>query len=463
LGECGFYPWIPNDSEVNRPMAKHTPVPVETEVSSFDVSFRQTRGSLREQEKQRRKLARVQGRTLLVGLDLAQEKQAISFVYKGRHLGRKRMDCAPQRLGEALGPYIRQLCEAEGLDRAVIGIEPASYFWELAAESFEAAGLDCVILHTLSVKRERETVRYTPEKTDPRDADLACSLMERGQFTDARLPRCEKRAAMAALAREYLMLRARSASELARLKSFWGRVLPELGELLKEPGGITGLAISRAMLPFSELVQLREEEWLARVRAHAGGRVMARVSAGVLQRVSEAHAAAHRRSGEGVPRRIRLCAERRAMLERQKHDVSEALLALYDGFPESVLMDSVPGSNRLYSALTLGLAGDLSDYDCGRALVKQAGSEVNEYASGEWRGRSRISHRGRAGLRTAAYQQAKMLVRTTEGFRERFVRLSGRLTPKQAYVAVANAWLRLVHTLVTTGQPWRADAGERGT
>jgi transposase len=442
-------------------MPKHTFAPPRAEELSIDVLLPPTRGSLRQQEKQRRRLARLHGKTLVVGLDLAKTKQAASFSYRGQSLGRRRITCPPQQLVQALQPLIRGLSAKHGLERVLIGMEPASYFWELAAEGFESAGLEYAILHTLSIKREREAAHYTPEKTDPRDADLACSLVESGRFTEARLPACAGRAALGALAREYMLVRARSAAELARLQSFWGRVLPEIFELLKEVDGVSAMAISRALLPFSGMNALSDAAWVERVRAHAEGRVLVRIAAQLLQRVRAAHADPHRRSGEGMPVRIALAAERRSVLERQKAAVAGMVLARYHGYDEAALLDSIPGSSPLYNAITLGLVGDFRDHDCSRAVVKLAGSEVNEYASGEWRGRSRISHRGRSLLRAAAYQQARMLVSGNDLYRARYTRLLERLTKRQAYVAVANSYLRTAHTLVVKDQPWTDEAHSR--
>lgn len=443
-------------------MPKHNRVHAGGEVQSFELVIRPpSRGSLRQQEMRRRKLARVQGR-VVVGLDLAETKQAVTFSYQGQQLNRMKMNCAPQHLARVLQPLAGEFCAKTGARGVVVAMEPASYFWGLAAEGFEAAGLDYVLLHTLSVKREREATRYTTEKMDPRDADLSCELAENGRFTEARLPQCAKRAALDALAREYLLLRQQSAAEVTRLKSFWGRVLPELGELVKEVDGVNALAISRALLPFSELAALTDAQWVERVRAYADGRISAPMAILLLERIRAAHADPHRRSDEGLAQRIAFCAERRRMLERQKADVAARLLQRYHAFEESVLLDSIPGSSELYNAITLGLVGDFRDYDCARAVVKLAGSEVNQYQSGEWTGKSLISRRGRSRLRTAAYLQARLLVAGNETFRARYAKLlSLPLQKQQAYVALADAYLRTAHTLVVQGEPWREEARSR--
>jgi hypothetical protein len=93
--------------------------------------------------------------------------------------------------------------------------------------------------------------------------------------------------------------------------------------------------------------------------------------------------------------------------------------------------------------------------------VKLAGCEVNHYQSGEWAGRSRISHRGRSPLRTAAYQQATLLVGGEKVFQARYTHLLGSLTKRQAYMGIAGAYLRTAHLLVTSGEPWNEDTRAR--
>ena len=437
----------------------------------------ETRGSRRELAKRRRRVQRIEGKTLVIGLDVARKRQALTFGHGREITGRQRIDVAPQHLGAAIVPVARELCERNGLERVVVGIEPAGPYWETAAEGFEREGLDYVVEHTLAVKREREVTRYNTEKHDPRDADLIFELVSDGKFTETRLFDTAERARLNALAREYLLARKQAAAERTRMTNFWLRVLPEFFDVF-EGGldGLTALSISRAMLPLSELAALSPAEWLERVRLHIPtGRRLMRASITALRQLAlAAHQDPHRRSGEGVPVRIALAAERHRLLTEQKERVRERLLALYAAMPEAVWLNSIPDSDPLYHALTLGLVGDFSLYDSARAIVKLAGSEVNWHESGDWRGKSRISHRGRSRLRAAAYQQARALVRNGNPvYRERFHHLLNRTTRRrlgqqEAYTALANSYLRTAHVLVTQRKLWekprrpRRNTAERG-
>lgn len=443
-------------------MLKDTQIDAAPEVWSSALEMpAETRGSRREQAKRRRRMERVSGKTLVIGLDLAREKQALTFGYDRMIVGRKRMKLAPQHLGAAIAPVARKLCEQHGLERVVVGLEPAAAYWELAAEGFEREGLGYALAHTLAVRREREATSYNHEKHDPRDADVIFAMTSEGKFTETRLPATAARARFDALAREYLLARKRAAAERTRMTNFWTRVLPEFFAVFSEMTGVTALAVSRAMLPFSELVALTSEQWLARVRTHADGRVLRGRVAKVQELVRAAHADPHRRAGEGIPVRIAMAAERHRLISAQKTSLRERLLALYAAMPEAVWLDTIPGSDRLYNALTLALVGDFALYDSPRALVKLAGSEVNWHESGDWKGKSRISHRGRSLLRAVAYQQARHLVHNQNPvYLARMQHLLHRarrpaLALNQAYVAIGNSYLRTSFVLVTQKTGWQ--------
>lgn len=425
-----------------------------------------TRGLRRQQQKLRRRRERVPADSLVVGLDLARERQAVSFLAAGEVLGRRRLICPPQDLHQILTEAERLAAE-HGCSGIVVAFEPAGHYWCLAAEGFERAGFSYVLVQPISVKRAREEARYTPEKTDPRDADLAGQLALQGRFTDTRLPSTHDEDAFWQLARDYFRVRTQAAAERTRLHNLWHRMLPEFFSVLRDPTCKTALAIACALRPLSELHNLTSRSWLARVRKAAqGAPILSSRAAALLPLLKAAHRDPVRRSGEGMPFRIRHAAERRRLLDAQKADLRLELLQRYNARPEAPLLDSIHGSNPFYNALTLALVGDFERFDDPRAVVKLAGSEVNHYASGDWKGTSRISHRGRSPLRAAAYQQARQLVAHNPDFQARFHALihrtaRRRLAAQEAYVAVMNSYLRIAHSLVTRRELYRPLAERR--
>lgn len=426
-----------------------------------------TRGLRREQEKRKRRRLRVPTDTLVLGIDLARERQAASLSHDGQVLGRRRLSCGAQEIDQ-LFPEAMAVAKAHGLSKVVVAFEPAGLYWGLAAEACERAGMDYVLVHGLSVKREREITRYTPEKTDPRDADLISFLPHQGKFLDTRLPATVERYALAQLANEYFLVRKQSAAERTRLHNFWMRMLPEFFSVLRDPTSNTALAVASALGPLSEFTALTARSWTARVRRAAqGDRILLSRARALLPLLKDAHADPVRRSGEGMPIRIRQAAQRRRLLQAQKAELRAEILERYHTFEDHIFLDSIPGSDPFYNALVYSIVGDFHLFDDPRTVVKLAGSEVNHYGSGDWDGTSRISHRGRSTLRAAAYQQARLLVRRNDDYAARFFHLLHRTDRPShrdlsAYVAVMNSYLRTAHVLVT-GKQFYLPRGERPT
>lgn len=426
-----------------------------------------TRGLRREQAKRERKRRRIDADTLVVGIDLARENQAVTFAARNEILGRLRFRCTPSELPVVLQPA-EKLRRSHGLERIVVAMDPAGHYWGLVAEAFERAGVDYVLVHPLSVKREREITRYNRSKSDPLDADLIATLALQGKFTETRLFASTDRATLNALGREYQLVRRQSAAERTRLANLWDRMLPELNTLFRQPTGQTLLAVAEALLPLSELARLTLRQWRSRVRRSAqGDRILLARACDLLPLLRTAAADPHRRYGDGLPFRIRAAAQRRRLLEQQKLHIREEILARYQRMEESVYLDSIHESDPFYNALTLAFVGDFSDYDDPRTLVKLAGSDILDNTSGDFTGRSRISKRGRSPLRAVSYQQARRLVARNTDYRQRFRALvfttrPRRLSDMEAYVAVANSYLRTAHFLVTHRELYRPLADRKG-
>ena len=119
------------------------------------------------------------------------------------------------------------------------------------------------------------------------------------------------------------------------------------------------------------------------------------------------------------------------------------------------LVASIPGVSALAGALILAESGDPRRFSSARALVKHAGLNPAERTSATINGQSRVSRRGRPGLRAAAWRAAWGAMPHNAVLAARHARLAGRdkrpLADGQARSACAATLLRWIWAVTATG------------
>jgi transposase len=141
-------------------------------------------------------------------------------------------------------------------------------------------------------------------------------------------------------------------------------------------------------------------------------------------------------------------------------DAEARMCAVLDELGLAGLAASIDGVSALSAAVILAETGDLSRFASARSVVKHAGLNPAENTSATLAGRTRISRRGRPGLRTAAWRAAWPGLRHNPVLRARYAHLTGRdgsrLSDGQARAACAAALLRWLYAVITRRQPWDA-------
>lgn len=166
-------------------------------------------------------------------------------------------------------------------------------------------------------------------------------------------------------------------------------------------------------------------------------------------------------------------AQRRGALERagwvladwhaakaRRVEVETRMVEVLDALELTEWVTSIPGVSALGAAAILAETGDPGRFDSPRALVKHAGLCPRDNASGTFSGRSRISRRGRPGLRLAAWRAvwAALGHNPVMAARYRYLttRQHNRLSEGQARAAIAAALLRWLHVIATHKVRWDA-------
>jgi transposase len=141
-------------------------------------------------------------------------------------------------------------------------------------------------------------------------------------------------------------------------------------------------------------------------------------------------------------------------------DAEERMVQVLEEPGLSDLVAGIDGMFALSGAVILAETGDPRRFTSGRAVVKHAGLNPSEHTSATISGQTRISRRGRPGLRAAAWRAVWGALRHNTVLQARYAHLTGRdanrLADGQARTACAAALLRWLWAIVTTGQAWDA-------
>jgi transposase len=408
----------------------------------------------------------------VLAIDLADAVQEVAVCdHDSAVLAKRTWRCRPWQLDQALA-WGRRVALEGGFAGVVVACEPTGHRWRVVAELCDQLGLELVCVQPLLVGRAREAEDYTCDKSDGKDvlliarlvAELRCYVPERPNQTWARLRHLGARRARliteGGAARQQLRdllecthpaLLDAAADPLDSL-TWRAAVTVALGHLDRAGGDPTALRrIGRAR--FARQVTAELGRWGGKRRCH-------RILRAVWTTVCD-------------PAPLGVAAQRRGGLERarlvlgdwrhtlgQLHDVGQRMTGALDQLQLTRLVGSIPGLSVVGAAQILAETGDPARFDTARCLVKHAGLCPRGNTSGAYQGTTKISGRGRPGLRVAAWRAVWGALAHNPVLAARYAHLTGRdhhqLTDHQARAALAGALLRWLWVVATKRIPWDA-------
>jgi transposase len=403
----------------------------------------------------------------ILAIDVGEDKQvAVLLDHDGRVLGRRTVLVKAFALGALLAWAAGQAGRC-GFARVVVGCEPTGHRWRSVMQLADDAGMGFVCVQSLRVHLAREADDYTRDKTDHKDAVVIGKLIAR---LDCYLP--ERADADWARLRHLGARRARLVSEATSCQQ-------QITDLL---GCCWPAALAAAAKP------VESTTWLAclSVVVDTGADLTALAMAGLDAFTTAARARLSRFGVTRLTHRIvRGCfaaltdpagvtAQRPGALERAglvladwQHartrlaDTESRMVGVLDAMGLTALVASIPGLSAVGAAVILAETGDLNRFASARSVVKHAGLNPAENTSATFRGQTRLSRRGRPGLRLAAWRAVWGALPHNPVLHARFTHLTrrdtDRLAPAQARAACAATLLRWLHAIVTRRQPFHPD------
>jgi transposase len=402
----------------------------------------------------------------VLAVDLGEDKQAAVLVdHEGRVLARKIVKAKAHQLGGLLEWAAGQAARA-GLAGLVVACEPTGHRWKALMGLADAAGHGFCCVQSLAVARAREGDDYTRDKTDHRDACLIgklvirldCYLPERADEAWARLRHLgARRFALVA----DVVSGTQQVSDL--LACAWPAALGTAARPLESTTWLAALGVvtDRCNGDPARLRKMGYDKFVAAVRRElprwGARKVYHKIVRGLWEALADAGGVRAQRRG-ALERVHLLMADWRSLLARLA-EVGARMTAVLDELGLTGVVTSIDGLPAAGAAVILAETGELSRFASARAVVKHAGLNPAENTSATLAGKTRISRRGRPGLRTAAWRAAWPGLRHNRVLRARYAHLTGRdsgnrLSDGQARAACAATLLRWLYAVVTRRQAW---------
>jgi transposase len=425
-----------------------------------------TRGDRRRNQRLERLRGAVPRQNAIVAVDLGEDTQMLVVAdHDSRVLARRVVKAKAHRLGEAL-EWAAGQARRHGFASVTVACEPTGYRWMQVADLAAARELAFVCVQPLATHLAREGEDYTRDKSDYKDAvliarlaaELRCYLPEQIGPEWALLRHLGRRRARLLATASGCVLQARDLLSLA-----WPAVLDAAARPFESTTWLAAVVVvlERCDGDPARLHRLGLARFTAAVRAElprwGAQRPWRRITAAVFAALADTTGAvaAHRRGA------LKRAAWALADLRETRGKLTTAQTQMCAALEEmglAGLVTTIPGLSVVAAAQILAETGDPARFPTARSVVKHAGLSPAENTSAAFRGTTRISRRGRPGLRLAAWRAAWAAIRHNPVLAARYQHLTTRpthpLTRGQAHAACAATLLRWLHAITTTGQPW---------
>jgi transposase len=402
----------------------------------------------------------------VVGIDLGEDKQVLVVTdHDSRVLYRKTLRVKASGLGPGLDAAAKAAAAA-GFTSVTVGCEPTGARWMQVQDLARERAMVFVCVQPLATHRAREEEDYTFNKSDDKDSVLIARLVTQlrcyvpetceGDWADlrqggARRAELITRSSVASLQMQALLALAWPAALKAAAQPLASTTwLAAMAVVLDRCDGDLARVRRMGTAKFTNAVKRELPRW-------GGRRVCGRIVAAVFAALGDTSGSVQRQAKANL-QRTHWAMEDLRTARAQQRQVEDGMLASLRQLGLTEVLATIPGLSLEGAAQILAEAGDPHRFTSSRSLVKHAGLNPAENTSATFKGRTRVSKRGRPGLRLAAWRGVWGVIRHNPVMAARFAHLTtredNRLTRGQAQVACAATLLRWIHAIITTQTTW---------
>lgn len=399
---------------------------------------------------QNEKIMQITDKTLIVGVDVASETHfSRAFDFRGIELGGLVKISNNAEGFKVFKAWINELKVKHEKHNVMIGLEPTGHYWFSLAYFLRDLDLKIVLVNPFHVKRSKELDDNNPTKNDRKDPKTIAMLVKDGRYLIPYIPEGVYSELRTAMETRWHIIKQLNAIR-NRVKRWIKIYFPEFNTVFKDWEGKGALIV------------LKECPTPDRVLQKGTGFLVSRWQRDKLRPLGEKRAAQlakAARASVGVRDGIKAAEASITMLiedYEQKMRQLEQVMTLVEG-----LVIQIPGIGEVLKIKGIGIAtvagfmaevGDLSRFEHPKQIQKLAGLNIKENSSGEHKGKTTISKRGRRKLRAILFQTMLPMVSKNPEFRALHQHYTTRgdnpLKKKQSLVLLACKLIRIIFALL---------------
>lgn len=401
---------------------------------------------------QNEKIMQIQDYTLVVGIDIGKGTHyARAFEWRGIELAKVLRFSNTAQGYKALDDWMRQIMEQNGKTEAIVGFEPTGHYWFTLGDYLQSKGYRLGIVNPFHVKCTRELDDNSPTKNDRKDPKTIAMLVKDGRFRSVYIP-----AAIFSELREAVAERERLQKQLIGLSNQITRWLdirfPEFHEVFKDWRGKTAFVTLETVPEPAQIVTVGEQGVLKIWQQH-----LEKSSSKKAARLVQAAATSIGRTAGSKAAAAALANLLRqyALIRAQQQEIEQLMQEMLLQVPHAGKLTEIKGIGMVTAAVIVSEIGDIGRFQDPRQIIKMAGLSLRENSSGQHKGKTTISKRGRRRLREGLFQVMISILASNDAFRflhqKNLTREHNPLSKMQSIIALCGKLVRVIYALLTKG------------
>lgn len=419
-----------------------------------------------ENSKQIEKRERIKETTLVVGLDIGCEFNAMGLMNKeGKILGKYPKIYNSRKGFEYFEKMIEEVKRKNKLKEVLIGMEPTGHYWRKIAYFSKEKGYEVRFVRTTALRHQRELDESSSAKCDIRDAITIGNITREGKYIDTVIEDGILRE-LRTLGKVRERIQRYNTGTKHALKAVLDDYFPELKEIFwsMKSKGLWGILEES---PFPEDVIRTGLEKICEIIGKSSRRRKEAREKGIKVYESAKESIGLKQIGIADRYRVKIYLEEVKRSESQLKDIEKQMKKLLEQTPYAEYILSIPGIGVLSASIFLGELGEPSNFKNPKQIVKYAGYDPIESDSGKWIGRKRISKKGRWLLRKYIYFMSMRVIHRSSYFRNYYDRklnskskFGQTITKKEGICAVAIKLIKVIFAVIRDKRKFRERINE---